>query len=129
MNMSTKTGIIAVLAGVAVLNVVSLVNGQTQTAEGQVYEDAISEFMAQNGQIVTMYEVHSDNAVTITSVTDNSGNVLYEDEIGEYLSNAGYDMVEFSPEGGRNGELLIVANPSANVPNTTTSFVNEEIVL
>jgi hypothetical protein len=78
---------------------------------GQVYEDAISEFMEANGQIINMYEVHEDGAITMTSTHDNSGLVLYEDEIGEYLANAGFNMVEFTPEGGRNGELLIVANP------------------
>ena|SRR5215213_226361 len=101
-NKTTYVGIIAIIGLVAVASI-------ARVAMGQMYEDTTAEFMKANGQIVTMYEAHDGTKVTITSVSDGSGLVLYEDEMGEFLANAGYIMTEFSPEGGRNGELLIVA--------------------
>lgn len=99
---------------------------------GELYEDTTAEFLKANGMDLVEYTVHSDNAVTIVAEHDNSGLVLYEDEMGEYLANAGYNMTEFTPEGGRNGELLVVAEPVAqNIvePAKIYSVVNSELVL
>ena len=79
-------------------------------ATAPIQKDKVVEFFAMDNYALVEYTVHSDNAVTIV-LQKQGTETAQEDIVGDFFSCMNMQMVEFSPNGGRNGEMLIVVNP------------------